>query len=83
MRSSPRQGRAQGCLPCDQVAADAALDRIEVWWDATRRLTMALRPEVLGCSCVEPQRHLPYDERELRDPAIRVSGRRRGASTGR
>jgi hypothetical protein len=24
-------------LPRDQVAADAALDRIEVWWDATRR----------------------------------------------
>jgi diadenosine tetraphosphate (Ap4A) HIT family hydrolase len=57
-----QQGQAQGCLLCDPVAADAALDRVEVWSDATWRLTMALRSEVLGFSYLEPRRHLPHVE---------------------
>jgi diadenosine tetraphosphate (Ap4A) HIT family hydrolase len=58
----PERPQDQACLLCDPVAADAALDRIEVWSDATWRLTMALRSEVLGFSYLEPRRHIPHLE---------------------
>jgi diadenosine tetraphosphate (Ap4A) HIT family hydrolase len=56
----PGAPQGQGCLLCDPAAADAALDRVEVWSDTTWRLTMALRSEVLGFSYLEPRRHVPH-----------------------
>jgi diadenosine tetraphosphate (Ap4A) HIT family hydrolase len=58
----PAVPQGQECLLCDPAAADAALDRLEVWADGTWRLTMALRSEVLGFSYLEPRRHVPHIE---------------------
>jgi diadenosine tetraphosphate (Ap4A) HIT family hydrolase len=58
----PAVPRGEECLLCDPAAADAALDRLEVWADGTWRLTMALRSEVLGFSYLEPRRHVSHIE---------------------
>jgi diadenosine tetraphosphate (Ap4A) HIT family hydrolase len=58
----PDLPQGEECLLCDPAAADAALDRVEVWADGTWRLTMALRSEVLGFSYLEPRRHVPHIE---------------------
>jgi hypothetical protein len=58
----PAVPQGQECLLCDPAAADAALDRLEVWADGTWRLTMALRSELLGFSYLEPRRHVPHIE---------------------
>jgi diadenosine tetraphosphate (Ap4A) HIT family hydrolase len=58
----PGVPQGEECLLCDPAAADAALDRPEVWADGTWRLTMALRSELLGFSYLEPRRHVPHIE---------------------
>jgi diadenosine tetraphosphate (Ap4A) HIT family hydrolase len=58
----PGVPQGEECLLCDPAAADAALDRLEVWADGTWRLTMALRSELLGFSYLEPRRHVPHIE---------------------
>jgi diadenosine tetraphosphate (Ap4A) HIT family hydrolase len=48
------------CILCRGAAADAELERIEVWQDAHWRLTVSLSSEVAGFAYLEPKRHIHY-----------------------
>ncbi len=48
------------CAICQGRAADAGLERIEVWQDGLWRLTTSLSSETPGFSYLEPKRHIPY-----------------------
>ncbi len=48
------------CILCRGVAADADLERIEVWQDEHWRLTASLSSEILGFAYLEPKRHIRY-----------------------
>jgi len=48
------------CPMCRGAAADAELERIEVWQDAHWRLTVSLSSEVAGFAYLEPKRHIRY-----------------------
>lgn len=45
---------------CRGPAADAELERIEVWADAHWRLTVSLATRVPGFAYLEPKRHIAY-----------------------
>lgn len=51
---------AGACILCRGAAADAELERIEVWQDAHWRLTVSLSSEVAGFAYLEPRRHIRY-----------------------
>ena len=46
------------CPLCRGAAADAELDRVEVWSDGLWRLTVSLTAEVAGFAYLEPRRHI-------------------------
>jgi diadenosine tetraphosphate (Ap4A) HIT family hydrolase len=46
------------CPLCRGPAADAELDRVEVWSDPLWRLTVSLVAEVAGFAYLEPRRHI-------------------------
>lgn len=48
------------CALCRGEDSDAELDRVEVWRDATWRMTMSRHGPTLGFSYLEPIRHVPY-----------------------
>ena len=48
------------CPMCRGAAADAELERSEVWQDAHWRLTVSLSSEVAGFAYLEPKRHIRY-----------------------
>jgi diadenosine tetraphosphate (Ap4A) HIT family hydrolase len=48
------------CPMCRGAAADAELERVEVWQDAHWRLTVSLSSEVAGFAYLEPKRHIRY-----------------------
>lgn len=48
------------CAICQGPDADAELDRVEVWRDATWRLSMSRHGPTLGFAYLEPIRHVPY-----------------------
>jgi len=48
------------CPMCRGVAADAELERTQVWEDAHWRLTVSLASEVLGFAYLEPKRHIAF-----------------------
>jgi diadenosine tetraphosphate (Ap4A) HIT family hydrolase len=48
------------CPICRGEAADAELERIEVWQDAHWRLTVGLAAEVPGFAYLEPKRHIRF-----------------------
>lgn len=52
---------ADGCVLCRGAAADAELDRVQVWEDALWRLTTSAGPGnvTAGFSYLEPKRHIP------------------------
>src|SRR5512134_949593 len=59
-RSSSGERTMSECPMCRGAAADAELDRIEVWQDAHWRLTVSLSSEVAGFAYLEPKRHIRY-----------------------
>jgi len=61
---------------CRAAAADAELERIEVWQDRHWRLTVSLSSEVAGFAYLEPKRHISHihaldgDEASTLGPAL-------------
>jgi len=70
---------AASCILCRGAAADAELERIEVWQDAHWRLMVSLSSEVAGFAYLEPKRHIRYlheldgDEAATFGPALAKS----------
>lgn len=48
------------CPMCRGAAADAELERAQVWEDALWRLTVSLASEVAGFAYLEPKRHIGF-----------------------
>ena len=48
------------CPMCRGAAADAELERVQVWEDALWRLTVSLASEVAGFGYLEPKRHVGF-----------------------
>ena len=68
------------CPMCRGVAADAELERIQVWQDAHWRLTVSLASEVLGFAYLEPKRHIAFVT-DLDGPEAETFGQALAAST--
>ena len=61
------------CILCRGEAADAELQRVEVWRDKRWRLTASLAAEVPGFCYLEPLRHVAHNT-DLEGPEAATFG---------